>query len=285
MNNSLRVIVLVILSVGVGAAFGARFFGAPVAPSGDAPAAVAPGAVAPADAVDSVDDDRRIAELREALEAARLEREALALEVGQLRVALASIKEPRGTRATSSLAEARNDASRSGPRSMDSEVLVDAGFPRQMVSEVKARLDQMELDRLYLRDIATREGWANTRRFREEFEALRFDTEANREEYGDEFYDWMLYATGRPNRVEIDSIMSGSVAEEMGLRAGDQVLRYGDDRVFTTGDLTSGTMAGAPGEATRVEVFRDGRVVRVDVPRGPLGVRVEMTTVEPKPAS
>lgn len=234
----------------------------------------------------SMDYERRLTRLGAELAQERDEREALAAEVGRLRSALARIEQPESSRSAFTRADSDGDgphAAAAGPRSMDPGVLVEAGFPREMVYEVKAKLDQMELDRLYLRDLATREGWAKTQRFREEFEALRFDTEANREEYGEEFYDWMLYSTGRPNRVQIDSIMGGSAAEDMGLRAGDQVLRYGGSRVFTTTDLTSGTMAGEPGEATAIEVLRDGRVVRVDVPRGPLGVRVGMTTVAPQP--
>ena len=282
------IVVLVLLGLVVGGAWyllgrsGARtqdeIASMPVSPEAAPAPANAPGVYA-----------RRLAELQDEVRKGREERQALAAEVGRLRAALEELPRPAASRVAaratgSPHAPASSERAPSGPRSMDAGILVEAGFPREMVYDVKSRVDQMELDRLYLRDIATREGWVNTRRFREEYDALRFDTEANREEYGEEFYDWMLFATGRPNRVRIDSIMSGSAAQETGLREGDQVLRYGGNRVFTASDLTSGTMAGEPGEATPVEVLREGRLVRVDVPRGPLGVRVALTVAEPQPS-
>lgn len=232
----------------------------------------------------------QIAELAAALQVERDERSTLAAEVASLKGQLARVQAAQPTRlatATSAghgRAPGQTPGAADGPRPLDVDALVEAGFSAETVREFKSNLDQMELDRLYLRDIATREGWINSTRFREETEALRLDAGSTRAEYGDEFYDWMLYTTGHPNRVEVGSVMSGSAAEDVGLRDGDQVLSYDGERIFSPSELRDATIRGDPGALTPVEVIRNGRFVRLMVPRGPLGIRVDRSTVEPKRA-
>lgn len=232
----------------------------------------------------------QIAEISSELADERAARTRLAEEVASLKNQLARVHamQPTSLPAGDEAAKRGHDdeaEATKGPRPLDVDALIAAGFSETTVREYKASLDQMELDRLYLRDIATREGWINTARFREESEALRLEVSDTREKYGEDFYDWMLYTTGHDNRVQVGSVMGGSAAEDVGLREGDQVVSYGGERVFNPSELRDATTAGDPGELVPVEVIRNGRAVRVMVPRGPLGVRVEQASVEPRRAS
>lgn len=220
-------------------------------------------------------------------------RRSLAAEVESLRGELARVRHA-GSARTTLVAKAdspnhdgpgADSQKRPRPRAVDVDALVAAGFPEATVREFKASMDQMELDRLYLRDIAAREGWLDTPRFREESEALKLDMGSTREQYGEEFYDWMLYTTGHPNRVEVGDVMTGSAAEDVGLRPGDVVVSYDGARIFSPSELRDATIAGEVGALTPVEVLRNGRSMRLMVPRGPLGVRVDHATIEPQRAS
>ncbi len=230
------------------------------------------------------DYDARIRGLAAALEQERAERVGLAAEVASLSGELARVRRGSVGQATarSHAAASGDGAAPKGPRPLDVDALVGAGFPEQTVREFKANVDQMELDRLYLRDIASREGWLNTSRFREETEALKFDMASTRDDYGEEFYDWMLYSTGHPNRVAIGDVMTGSAAEGVGLQPGDEVLSYDGQRIFSATELRDATIEGEVGHLTPIEVMRNGRLTRLMVPRGPLGIRVDAATIEPQ---
>lgn len=228
--------------------------------------------------------------LAQALLRADAERAELSRELAALRDEVAGLETPRATRSTrrragerarTRQASAETAAPAAGPRPLDVGALVAAGFPEETVRTFKESQDQLELDRLYLRDLAAREGWLGTPRFQEAQQALADDARSTREEYGDQFYDWMLYASGHPNRVQVDEVMTGSVAADAGLRAGDVILGYAGERVFNPMELRDATSVGTAGESITVDVVRDGRQMRVVVPRGPLGVRVEGVPLEP----
>jgi hypothetical protein len=256
------------------------------------PVAVAPGA-------DEAGLEARLAateaearRLAQALQRADAERAELSREIAALRDEIAGLETPRASpttrrrareraRTRHASAEATPPAVAAGPRPLDVGRLVAAGFPEETVRTFKESQDQLELDRLYLRDVATREGWLGTPRFHEAQQALEDDARATREEYGDQFYDWMLYTTGHPNRVQVDEVMTGSVAAGAGLQAGDVILGYAGERVFSPLELRDATSVGTAGESITLDVVRDGRQIRVVVPRGPLGVRVEGVPVEP----
>lgn len=239
----------------------------------------------------------RLVELDRALDREREERAALAAEVAELRRELASVTECVSVEIASATAsheqeEASNESSkavdqppRNQPRGLDADVLVAAGFPAETVRSFKERVDQIELDRLYLRDLAAREGWLDTPRFREEAGDSSLSTTETRKEFGDEFYDWMLFTTGHPNRVRVGNVIDGSAAAEAGLLPGDVVLTYDDQRIFSPRELSDATTTGEAGESTAVGVLRDGRETRIYVPRGPLGIRLEYANEQPPPKS
>jgi S1-C subfamily serine protease len=106
---------------------------------------------------------------------------------------------------------------------------------------------------------------------------------AVRERYGEDTYDWFLYAAGRSNRVKVEGVLGGSAAADAGFRSGDVIVSYDGERIFKPGALVQGTLGGRLGDHVDVEVMRGGELVSLRVPRGPLGVRLGRDTVEPAP--
>ncbi len=95
-----------------------------------------------------------------------------------------------------------------------------------------------------------------------------------RETLGDEKYAEYLEATGRPASVQVTNVLAGSTGDAAGLRPGDQIRRYGSERVFNEGDLMYAILQGEPGETVSVEIERNGSIFHVSVPRGPLGTSI-----------
>lgn len=166
------------------------------------------------------------------------------------------------------------------PSAME-RALIAAGVEQSTAADLKRRHDDLAMSEIYLRDQATREQWLNTPRFNEELAAINEQRVSIRDEIGDDAYDRYLFAQGQTNRVRVDDVMSDSVAAQAGLQTGDIVLRYGDTRIFGPDDLVNETRAGRAGESTRVEIVRNGARMEVQVPRGPLGLRIAASQAEP----
>lgn len=162
----------------------------------------------------------------------------------------------------------------------DAPGLLELGVDPSHVAALRERFDAHQLDVLYLRDQAAREGWANRPRFANEVTSLRTSL---RQELGDEDTDLMLWATGQFNRVELASVLTGSPAVAAGLQSGDVVVRYDDQRIFDGRELQQATRAGEAGELVAVDVDRDGQELRFYLPRGPLGVQLRPTRRPPEP--
>jgi hypothetical protein len=161
------------------------------------------------------------------------------------------------------------------------QLLVRAGIEPSLADAIQQRVSALEMERLYLRDQATREGWRNSERFSAAMSELMRPQEALRSEFGDDVYDRYLYAMGQSNRVLVSSTLQDSPAHVAGIRAGDTVLSYAGERVYSVGDLQSATSAGEPGASVVVELLRDGVRWYATVPRGPLGVRLDVTRRAP----
>jgi PDZ domain-containing protein len=152
--------------------------------------------------------------------------------------------------------------------------LVAAGVDATTATEIRRRRDELSLSEIYLRDQATREGWLDSPRFTAEMAEIDRQRTSVRDEIGDDAYDRYLAALDEPNRVAVNEVMLESPAAAVGLQAGDLVLRYGDTRIFSPGDLITATRGGTAGENVRVELIRQGQRLEVEVPRGPLGVMI-----------
>ncbi len=176
---------------------------------------------------------------------------------------------------------ARADAARPRTPQEQRNALVRAGVAASTADEILWRRSQFELDRLELRDQALREGWLGADRYREEMRALNAERVSLRDELDVDAYDRYLYETGETNRVSVDSVIAGSAGDQSGLSPGDVIERYGDELVLDFNDLRSATSAGARGELVPVQVRRDGQMVEVWLPRGPIGIRLDAARVDP----
>jgi len=92
-----------------------------------------------------------------------------------------------------------------------------------------------------------------------------------REEIGDSDYEKYLLANNRSTSVGVANVMASSPAERAGLQAGDEIVGYDGERVFSTTELMQRTMAGGDGDVV-VDVVRDGSSMQMVLPRGPIGV-------------
>jgi hypothetical protein len=235
-----------------------------------------------------------LVELRKLLEAESEAREDLAEQVEELEgwladleaVALAEVPEENEDPAVDAAPEGTGTEARSRPaelrpprQSFDERALIDAGLRPDEAAYLRESYEQAVLDRLYLRDQAVREGWAGRGRLARAQAELE---QRLQQELGLENYDRMLYAAGRRNRVVVGSVFSRSAGEEAGLQSGDMVRSYAGRPVFSIRELRSLTTQGEPGEYVSLEVDRSGRIVRLELPRGPIGVTLRPESVLPE---
>lgn len=164
----------------------------------------------------------------------------------------------------------------------DSEALIAAGFSEDEVEAYQAYVDEADMRRLRLRDQAEREDWLGTSRFLQERQALMAEVENEAGEFSEELRDWALYSSGVPNRVRVSQVLTDSPAAAAGLQSGDVLLQYADTRVLRPRELRGLTSTGDAGVQTQVTVLRGGQEMRVYVPRGPLGVRLQPFRSEPQ---
>lgn len=161
------------------------------------------------------------------------------------------------------------------------ERLQAAGFTPQQIESIRRREAEATMRQVELDDLARREGWVNTPRYWSELADLRNGPETARSELGDEAYDRYLYASGRPNRLSVTSVVGTSPAERAGFQAGDIINSYAGERVFATTRLNELRSSGERGVPVTVEVIRDGRLVQLSIPRGPMGLNAQPRAVDP----
>ena len=159
--------------------------------------------------------------------------------------------------------------------------LVAAGLEPQQAKSITQFLGDIEMERLYLHDQATREGWLGTPRYRQEIMTLVEREEELRLELGDTDYDLYLYGTGQPNRVIIQSVIEDSPAQKVGIQSKDIAYSYAGNRLYSMRDLVTATTEGIANESVLLEVIRDGNIYEFYLSRGPLGVRVTSESHKP----
>ena len=94
-----------------------------------------------------------------------------------------------------------------------------------------------------------------------------------RDEIGDAEYEQYLEANNRSTSVGISNVMASSPGERAGLQAGDEIVGYDGQRVFSTSELMQHTMASGDGSVV-IDVMRNGSQMQIVVPRGPIGVEI-----------
>jgi hypothetical protein len=164
---------------------------------------------------------------------------------------------------------------------LDEATLVTAGFSPSDARDLKRAYDELQMEQLYARDRAARKDFGKGESWAATLEEIATQERTLADRYGEAGYDWMLYASGRPNRVSVDQIFEGSPAEAGGLNEGDIVLRYAEERIRNSRELRDATSDGVAGEWVEVEILRDERIERVQLPRGPLGITLAVDSVAP----
>lgn len=159
--------------------------------------------------------------------------------------------------------------------------LVKAGIDEELARDIVRRSNEIDLKLLELRDRASREGYFRSDRYAREASELREQNISLRDEIGDDYYDNYLYASGQTNRVKVASVMLGSPAETAGMRDGDLILNYDNRTMFNWNELQQATSRGERGEYVNVTVLRNGQLLNLWMPRGPLGIRLGSARVQP----
>ena len=75
--------------------------------------------------------------------------------------------------------------------------------------------------------------------------------------------------------------MQNSPASQAGIKTGDFLLQYGETRIYSAFDLRRAITDGEAGEEVKVELNRQGTTSTVYLPRGPMGIRMDSTSVQP----
>jgi len=184
---------------------------------------------------------------------------------------------------TGSTTLSRNTAPFTGSTStwFNQQALIDAGMDAVEAQQLKKRFEKQELETLYLRDRAVREGWLGNNRYREELKKLETQTDNIKEELDEEAYAAYLFASGQPNKVSVQSVLTRSAADNSGILPGDQVLRYDNQRIYNWQDLRNATAQGDINETITIEVVRDNKRIEFYMQRGPLGIRMNSGSVAP----
>ena len=162
----------------------------------------------------------------------------------------------------------------------NTEALIESGMDDMLASELQLFYEQIEMDRLYLRDQSLREDWDRDA-YRSALDELEDRESELRQRLGEEGYDAYLYASGQPNRVAVTSVIASAPAGQVGIEAGDHILRYDNQRIYNWFELREATAGGNIGDTVAVEVDRDGQTLQFYLARGPLGIRMNTLSVAP----
>jgi hypothetical protein len=241
------------------------------------------------------DEETEIARLRSVIDLERQARLGLLEQVRQLEARFAEGEGAETSDAAAAASANLSDDAVSAPRNGTATVaegssrarddrwfvgdrLLDLGMRQSEVERIQQRWEKSVMDRLYLEDSKLRDKKLS------DAELARARIEINRamrEDLGDEAYDAMLYSTQRKNRVIMTDILDDSPARAAGLLSGDEVISYDYERIFNPFVLKHWTKQGQLGDWTELRVLRGGELLRIYVPRGPLGVRLEHELREP----
>ena len=211
------------------------------------------------------------------------QRESLQLELAQLKKTLTEPAKSEDENDNQSLHLSTRPI-RGGNQSgqwFNHQALLDAGVDEAQATRIRDMYEDIEMQKLYLRDKAIREGWIGGDKYREERTKLNDKLDVMRDELEPGAYDAYLYASGQPNRVIVTSALNNSPAAKAGIQSGDTIFSYNNKRIYTWSDLRTATTSGELNAVVLVEVLRDGQPVSVYVPTGPLGVQLDHKSVAP----
>ena len=160
--------------------------------------------------------------------------------------------------------------------------LISAGIDPTVADEILRRISQQEFRRMELKNLISRNISPDLQQqYLDELRNLRESKISLRSEIGDEGFDNYLIVSGQNNRMKVTTVMAGSPAEINGVKKGDVILSYGDQKILSWPDLRKATLAGDVGISTNIEIMRDGQRINITVPRGTLGVHLTAIRIDP----
>jgi hypothetical protein len=268
-------IALVVAGLAAGFVIAAWWGGSSLAPTPDAH-----DSLTTTQRLDALEDDlateahrRREIEAELALLNARIAPQALPVDGP---AGAASSDSPRNSSATveeTPVAEARPSppARRRPPFELDDNELVErfiaAGLTPERAQWIVARSQELRMQALQEQYDAAREG-----RPIDPSLAVFAPASTLRDELGDADYERYLQALERPTSVYVRDVLATSPGARAGLKPGDQVVSFDGQRVFDMSDINRLVLEGQPGQVVAVDVIRDGQLVQLYVPRGPIGI-------------
>ena len=160
--------------------------------------------------------------------------------------------------------------------------LISSNIPLDTIQRIQSRIGENRLARLQLRNKAIREDWIDTPEYLQQVQQLPSATGGLRDEFGDQVYDQYLYASGRPNRVMVREVFIGSAAKEAGIEPKDIIISYASNTIYSMSDLQQATTEGDPDETILIELLRNDLPFSTSAQRGPLGISMTITRIEPE---
>jgi C-terminal processing protease CtpA/Prc len=172
------------------------------------------------------------------------------------------------------------DVSGADNKWFNEQALVDIGMTSSRANELKNYFEQLELERLYLRDQSIREDWEREK-LTEAMQNITDKENDLKSRLSESEYDAYLYASGQTNRVAVTSVLASAEAGTAGILSGDYIIRYDNQRIYSGFQLHEATTSGSINDSVAVEIERDGETLHLYVPRGPLGIRMNSVSVAP----
>ena len=160
------------------------------------------------------------------------------------------------------------------------QALIDSGMANTRASELKSYFEQLEIERLYLRDQSIRESW-DRQKYRDARLTLANKEDDLKNQLSESEYNAYLYASGQANRVAVTSVLASAQAGIAGIMPGDHVIRYDNQPIYNGFDLREATSGGNIDDTVALEVERNGEIIQFYLPRGPLGIRMNSVSVAP----
>lgn len=165
------------------------------------------------------------------------------------------------------------DAARTRSSQRVAEQLLAAGFTPERIEWINRRSEELKTEAMRAQYEVQRTGRPPDS---DALLRIRMPESGLRAELGDGEYERYLNALGQPTSVRVNRVLASSPAEQAGLQAGDEIVAYGGRRVFSMAEVNAFSLEGEPGEPVVVEVMRNGQVMQLVLPRGPLGVPVDV---------
>lgn len=206
------------------------------------------------------DYERRIAELTQALQT--LETKSKSLTSDSVATVTPDMKTALGfeqrAMETSKKAQAMIERAQTA-------ALLGAGFTQERINWIRSRTDELRVEF----ERRAHEGKVG----QQMAIAYMIDPDLDlTKELSEEEYGKYREALGRPAGIRLEQVLPSSSAQASGLKPGDEILRYGGNRVYNEPMMKAMIKANGTGTAA-VEVLRDGRKISLVVAGGPLGIR------------